>query len=171
MKHFIWLVVTAMVLTACGNSAERLAEEAAERALESEGGGDVDIELGEDGEEGSIVVETEEGTQSMSFGSGELPDGLTLPVMDGYEVIGSTVMQQEGGSLVNAQLEYPDAGLDDLVSFYEDHFSTVGDALLNTSQSGSGDSQTYSWFTESAQVTVSRIEVDGPILVTLNQGS
>ena len=166
MKRIIGLIVLAMVVTACGNAVENLAEQAAEEALESEGvGGNVDIEMGEDGE-GSIVVETEEGTQSVDFGSGELPEELTIPVMDGYEVVGSSVASGDQ-VFVTAQLQYADTSVEELAAFYEDYFSGVDG--VNTTQSESGGIQSFTWSTESEQVAVTEFAEDGPAMVQVTQ--
>ncbi len=58
-----------LTLSACGEAAEQAAEEAAEKAIEDANGGDVDIDIDEDG--GEVKVENSDG----SFVSGgDLPD-------------------------------------------------------------------------------------------------
>lgn len=56
-------------LGACGEAAEKAAEQAAEKAIEDANGGDVDIDIDEDG--GQVKVESSDGTY---VGGGDLPD-------------------------------------------------------------------------------------------------
>lgn len=78
-------LVPALAFTAgCGKASEKLAEKAAERALEDAGGGNVDI-----GKDGSIKIETEDGVyetdgdgnfrvetdDGVSIGGSDIPDG------------------------------------------------------------------------------------------------
>ena len=55
-------VALAVLATGCGNLVERATEEAVERAVESDSGGDVDIEFNDDG----ISVQSDEGDFSLS---------------------------------------------------------------------------------------------------------
>ena len=56
-------------LTACGSAEEAVTE----RILEEAGGGSVDVEIGEDGEDGEIAsIETEDGSLDIEVG-GDLP--------------------------------------------------------------------------------------------------
>ena len=76
------LIGFALVAASCGAAAEKLSEEAVERALESSGGGDVELDVSGDGDEFTINVESEDGT--FSVGSDvEIPSGLQIPVPDG----------------------------------------------------------------------------------------
>ena len=120
MSKLSALVLAALVLAACGN----VGEEIAERAAEAGGGGDVDIELGDDGETGEIVIETEDGTQTVNIGTSELPDGLTVPVPDGYEVLASTSFESEEESLISVTLHYPESELESLIQHFDDVFQS-----------------------------------------------
>lgn len=70
-------LVLALASVGCGAIAEQATEEMMEQAIESQGGGQVEL----DGNDGEMTIETEDGT--MTFGSGEVPaivtDNLELP--------------------------------------------------------------------------------------------
>lgn len=70
-------LVLAIASVGCGAIAEQATEEMVEQAIESQGGGQVEL----DGNDGEMTIETEDG--SMTFGSGEVPaivsDNLDLP--------------------------------------------------------------------------------------------
>jgi hypothetical protein len=82
----IAVLIAATGLTACGAVAEKAGEKATEKAIESQTGGDVDV----DTDDGSVSIETEEG--SASFGTGEVPEDWPddIPLPDGLEVLTSS---------------------------------------------------------------------------------
>lgn len=118
MRQILVLVIAVLLVASCGNAAE----EVAERAIEAGGGGDVDVEFDEDGDTGEIVFETDEGTQTLNVGGGELPEGLTVPVPDGYEVLASSTFESDEESLISATLHYPESELESLIEHFDDLF-------------------------------------------------
>lgn len=92
----------ALVASACSSAAEKISEAAIENALESDGGGNVDVELGDDGQV-SISVEGEDGASFEVGQDIDLPEGLTIPIPDG----GSAVQSGSDGSYVFVALTYP----------------------------------------------------------------
>jgi hypothetical protein len=121
MRRILVLTVAVLLIAACGNAAE----EVAERAIEAGGGGDVDIEFDEDGETGEIVIESDDGTQTVNVGGDELPDGLTVQVPDGYEVLASSSFESDEESLISATLHYPESELESLIQHFDDLFDGV----------------------------------------------
>ena len=121
MRRILVLVVAVLLVAACGNAAE----EVAERAIEAGGGGDVDIEFDEDGETGEFVIESDEGTQTISVGADELPDGLTVQVPDGYEILASSSFASDEESLISVSLHYPESELESLIQHFDDLFDGV----------------------------------------------
>jgi len=66
MRRRTWLltgltILAPFSLVACGEASERLSEEAAERAIEEAGGGNVEI----DADSGEVRVETEDGSMTV----------------------------------------------------------------------------------------------------------
>ena len=61
-----------------------------------------------------MVIEGEDG-DVMTFGTGDLPEGLLVPVADG----GSVLQTFTSGDDVSAVLEYPSSMYDELVSLYD----------------------------------------------------
>ncbi len=123
MKRRWWVVIglVALLATACGAAAEKLAETATEKALEAQGGGDVDIDVSDDGSV-NISVEGEDGS-SLNIGSDiPLPDGLTIPVPDG----GSATQTGSDGSYVFVSLIYPRDRYEEIVAFYDDWTDGTG---------------------------------------------
>ncbi len=163
------LVVLALIIGACGNIAENIAEEAIERGLEAEGGGNVDIDLDSDGE-GSISIEGgAQGDAQMSFGGGELPEGLDIPVVDGYAVAGSSVMSGDDGDFINVILQYPPSEYDALVAYYDDYFDGL-EGSTKTESSSEGF-RNVSWSSNSGEqgVGLTSAETDDFITVAVTQ--
>ncbi len=105
--------VASLGLAACGNVAERVAEEATERAIEADTGGDVDVNLDEDG---SFSMKSEDGSMVMSA-DGELADGFPseVPLVDGTVQASWSTTSPEGESwwvtleVGDAEAAYADA--------------------------------------------------------------
>jgi hypothetical protein len=72
---------TTIGLAACGNVAEKVAEKATERAIESETGGNADVDLDDDG---SFKVRSDDGSFEVTS-DGSLADGFPtdVPLVDG----------------------------------------------------------------------------------------
>jgi hypothetical protein len=155
-KTLIALIGTiVLVATACGGGesvSENLAERLIEDQLEDEGGGDVDINFDDDGDGSfSIDVEGEDGG-SFSFGGGDIPDELTIPIPTGGNVL--TTMVTDGDVLVT--LTYPTSEFDSVVAFYQDWtdgeseefqkststFNSADDVTIRTAAFFSSDSST-----------------------------
>ncbi len=156
MKSLIALIMLSLVLAGCGNAAEEIAE----RAIEAGGNGDADVEfdLDDDGG-GQIVIETEDGTQTVDLGADELPDGLATPFPDGYEVISTTVLEQSGGGVTTATVNYPGGDIDDIVSYYDDFFAGA-EGISRTDNDLESARQVF-WIAPDAVQSVTVIERDG----------
>lgn len=121
--------------TACGAAAEKVGERAAERAIEAQGGGDVDLDL----DDGGFSIETDEGSASMdvdgnlrvdtedgSFtaGSGEVPagwpDDVGFPA--GLEVLAGFEQTSGEEATANITATVPGSAAE-AVAFYEDALS------------------------------------------------
>ena len=130
----IWF---AIVATSCGAAAEKLSEEAVERAIESGGGGDVELDVSGDGDEFTVNVDSEEGT--FSIGSDvEIPDELEIPVPEGGSA--TSAGTQEGS--VFASITYPIERYDELVDFYDNWTSGTGDEWDTSTSTFDMDGQT-----------------------------
>lgn len=117
------VVTGALALAGCGQVAEKVGEEAAEKAIEQGSGGDVQLDLEDD----SIKIEGEDG--SLSIGGGEMPEDfpseVTLPP-GGTVVAGSSFQDGKNtGWLVE--------------STYADSPSTLSDSLATGLESGGFD--------------------------------
>jgi len=166
MRSLIGLVVLVLLVAACGNAAEELTE----RAIEAGGGGNADVELDLDDEgQGEVVVETEDGTQTMNFGSGELPDELEIPVPDGYEVVASSVLEQGDEQIVTASLTYPGGDIDEIVAHFDDWYEDLDG--VNKSENSFDDGRQVVWFTQTPvrNVSVMGRAGEGSVEVTVSQ--
>ncbi len=116
MHRFVTLVLVGLMLivAGCGNVAERVAEEALERAAEAEGGGDVDIDIS--GEGGKMEITKEDGSESFVVGEDvALPEGFSLPIPDG----GTVVMAIEDSMGDTVTVTYDKDRYDEIAAFYE----------------------------------------------------
>ena len=167
---YLTVVLAASLVTACGATAERAIEGAAERAAESGGGGDVEIDLSEDG--ASMRAEGEDFEVEMGSGA-DLPDGLTIPVPEGGDV--NTSGSQ--GSYVFVAIQYPSQRFDEIVGFYEDWTSKDGESWQraeSTFSSDEGTNRHVQWLSGASSIAVDdciTLDDDEPIAVcvTVNQ--
>lgn len=168
------VVISALVLltAACGGKSaeEQLLEEIMENSGEDIG--DLDINLDEDdgnfsisveGEDGedinitgsgddddfSMTVEGEDG-EVMTIGGGEIPEELTLPYVDGGDVVQSFVSNTD----VTVVLQYPGAQFDQLVAFYDSELNS-GDVDRNESSytTDDGTFRNVAWYPSSGDWT------------------
>lgn len=150
-----------LLLAACGGQSAE--DELLEQILENSGDdiGDVNIDLGEDGEgfnlnvtgedgedvsisgsgnddEMTITVEGEDGG-TMTFGGGEIPEGLQIPVPPGGEVQSSIVSNDE----MLVSIAYPGDSYDEIVTFYDGQLDADSDAVEKTETSFSTEEGTF----------------------------
>lgn len=141
------LLPALLLFGGCGEASDKAAETAAEKAIESQSGGDVDVDVDngevkvetEDGTyesdgDGNVRIETEDGT--FTGGSG-LPDDWPedIPMPDGVEVVygssspeGATVTVTGSGSVDELMADFEDA-LSDWTAEDETTMETGGDTF------------------------------------------
>ncbi len=141
MKALVTLIAMSLIVAACGNAAE----EVAERAIEAGGDGNVNVELDDDG--GEFTIESDDGTQTVNVGSGELPEELTVPLPDGYEVVVSSVADQPGGRFVSVMLTFPGGDIEAIAAHFDAYYDGV-DGTSRQQLSFEGGTQ-YVWSNES----------------------
>lgn len=95
---FTVAVVASLALASCGAAAEKASEKATEQMIESQTGGDVDVNTDGDGK---VEIDTDQG--SMSFGTGDLPEDWPedLEVPEGIEILSGTSMDAADGRLTS----------------------------------------------------------------------
>jgi len=138
MRTLLLVPLIAVGLTACGAAQEAVGEQLVEQAA----GGDVDLELGDDGQIASI--ETEDGSLEMSAG-GEVPEEWPddVPLFDGGTVNSSQVATSDGQTIVSIDFladADADASLDAMVDLYESAgFTTTATTNMGDGSGGSID--------------------------------
>jgi len=153
MRALLLVPFVAVGLTACGAAQEAVSEQLVEQAV----GGDVDLELGDDGQVASI--ETEDGSLEMNAGA-EVPEEWPgdVPLFDGGEIFSSQVFTVDGETSVVVSYTTdadPEATFDSLIEAYEaagfaaestsrgdfaSYFGTRGDTILSAALISSVDS-------------------------------
>jgi hypothetical protein len=142
---------TAVLTAGCGAAADKVAEQATEQAIESQTGGDVDIDTSGDG---SVEIETEDG--SMSFGTGEVPADWPedVPLPNDLEVLSGSTTQAADGELVAIVGTTSDSP--------EEMLASMKEALADWTISGEstvtfddGSSTSAQWETDGRRVTFS----------------
>ncbi|MCP3995707.1 MAG: hypothetical protein GY722_11665 [bacterium] len=125
--------------------------------VEGEDGEEMTITGGGDDEEFTVTVEGEDGG-TMSIGGGEIPDGLTLPVADGGDVLTSFVSDQD----MSVMLIYPGAAYDQIAAFYEAQLPSGEDVFKseNSFTDDEGEHRSISWIGDSFMVSVQ--DCEGP---------
>ncbi|MDH3248721.1 MAG: hypothetical protein OEQ47_07155 [Acidimicrobiia bacterium] len=152
MKSLITWLALGLVLGGCGSAAEEIVE----RAAEANGGGDVEIELDDEG--GEFVIESDGGTQTVNIGDGDLPEGLITPIPDGYEVVASSALEQADGRFVTAILVYPGGDIEQIAAHFDDYYEGLG-GTTRQQTSFEGGTQ-YVWSNERG-IGVAAIARDG----------
>lgn len=121
-RWVILFAATAMIAAACSSAVDNTAERIVEKAIESQGQGNVDVELNDDGGV-SLSVEGEDGN-SVNFGNEvPVPDELTIPIPDG----GKATVSGSDGSNVFVSVTFAKDRYDELISFYDDWTTGSGD--------------------------------------------
>jgi hypothetical protein len=143
------LTTTSVLITGCGAVAEKAGEKAAEKAIESQGGGNVDIDTSGDGE---ISIDTDEG--SVSFGSGEVPAEWPedVPIPDGLEVSTGSTIDASDGRLVSV-VGTTDLDPAELLELFTDALSDWDISGESSTTSTSGDMTSAQWDTEGRRFT------------------
>lgn len=150
------LLVMVFAAAACGNVAEGVAE----RAIESESGGEADIDF--DAGDDTATIEFSDGEDdesgTMIIGGTDLPDGFPIPVPDGFEVSSTSSFESSDGVQYSAVLIWDRDAFDDISDFYEDHFSGMSD--VTRSEFSSEGTTTRSWTTADFMTNVSVTQDD-----------
>jgi hypothetical protein len=146
----IIVALLALVVAACGGG-DSLAENLTERAIEQAGGGNVDVDFDENGDDFEVNVQTDEG--SMTIGGGEIPDGLTVPLPDGGDVQSSITMNND----LTVSLAWPTSEYEPLVSYYDDW--TGGEAQefdrsSSTFETDDGVFRTTTWYSSDRNISI-----------------
>lgn len=160
-RHLTIAAATGAMFVAagCADAAERVTERGLEAAIESQGGGEVDLDLDDNG---SVSVETEDG--SFSMGQTEIPDDWPseVPLPPDLEVQSVTQQREaESGITSTMVMGSTDMAPEQVAELYADALSSW-DETMNTVSSSAGAS--------SVQVAFERPERDS-VLVMANQDS
>ncbi|MBK6858286.1 MAG: hypothetical protein IPG97_17475 [Microthrixaceae bacterium] len=157
--------VVALILSGCGAAAEKAGEKATEQILEEQIGGNVDIDTAGDG---SVEIETEEG--SASFGTGEVPEDwpefLELP--DDLEIQSGTTIDASDGRLVTI-VGITDETPEDVLARYKDVLADWEISGESTSTGGGSTITGAQWENGEERVTLaaSDTEADARTFLTL----
>jgi len=122
------------------NIADKIAEEAIEKAIESDSGENVDIDF----DDGEMTIESDDGEVSIGMGS-DLPDNFpdNVPVYPDMEIISSWSVTEDDKDSYSINGLTEDAG-DDVFAWYkeslsgweiENEFSASGDDMKTSSLS------------------------------------
>jgi len=141
---------TALLAASCGGSGNSLTGRALEKAIESQGGGNIDFSQNGDG----FTVETEDG--SLSFDSGDngsvasgtdsdgnsfkftdtqqVPDGFPLPMPDNVEVTHGNTSEFKGQTSYSVTYSFDPSRVDELKAFYGKTLTDMGLNMAGSSQ-------------------------------------
>lgn len=120
----------ATALAGCGG--DQIAEEVVERQVEGAlgtAGGDVEIDIDEEGESGSITVEGEDGDATFSFGGSDLPEGFPAELVpDGATIETSSTIASGDGAMDMVSF-ITDRATEELFDHYVDLLPSLGYTL------------------------------------------
>lgn len=170
----------AVLLTGCGAAADEAAERAVEQAIESETGGDVDIDTDGDGSfnietedgtissdgDGNVEIDTEDG--SFSAGTGEVPEAWPsdIPLPDDLTVLSSTELDSSDGRLILVSGTTGTSAAD-LLDEYRSALSGWTVSGESTSTGGGATIAGAQFDTDGRRVTVQASEVEGETTVNV----
>ncbi len=147
------VIAFALLTAACGDPAEVLNEQLLENI---EGVENVEINEGD----GTFEVTIEEDGERITIGGGEVPDGLTVPVADGGQVVGAASSDTD----IFVSLTYPGDQFDDLVAQYQSWADGSGrevDKTQSTYESDGTEIRNVSWSTNDGSVFVNVSDCNG----------
>lgn len=125
------LLAASLGLAGCGAVADEVAERAVEEGLERAGGAS-DVELDLDNEDGSLSIESSEG--SLRIGAQDVPEDFPaeVPLPDDVEVMSSMSFSEDAGTAFNLNMNATgDAAT--LGDELESRFADAGFTLTGTS--------------------------------------
>ncbi len=172
---FTGLIIACMalapLLAGCGEAAaERQVGEMLEKAMESEGGGDVDVVISGD-DSGSISISGDDGNASMSFGgSADVPEGFPKDLLpDDADVQSAMTFSENDASMDNVSFTSK-KGLDDMYQWYLDALPNAGYTVENKLQFDSDGSKTFTIISTGSNndCTVSGTEGDDGTVYTIS---
>lgn len=138
-------------LSACGKAAEKVSEKMAEKAAEKAAGGDANVNI--DSKDGSLKIETDDGSFSMGSAAdvpADWPSDIPLP--DGFSPEGHANMSADGETSITLT-GYTDMSPDDAMAFYVDALSSWENEG-NTSASNNGYAQTTGSFRDGTRTVM-----------------
>jgi hypothetical protein len=147
---------------ACGGDSGSPSDGALEEIIESQGGGDVDI----DSDDGEITIESDDGSFSSSS-SGELPEGWPddVPLPDDFEIQGSSrIADGSSGGAVLTVSGMTGMSVEEVQEFYTSALDGWTEGLNMVNSSGGTDSLTLA-------LEHDEIENRGLMLSASNDGS
>ena len=140
------VIAFALLAAACGGAAEVVNEQ----LLESIEGVE-NVEINED--DGSFEVTIEEDGESITIGGGEIPEGLTVPIPPGGDVVGAASSDSD----ISVSLTFPGDQYDDLVAQYQSWADGSGQEVAkseSTYESDGTEIRNVSWSTDDGSVFV-----------------
>jgi hypothetical protein len=139
-------IAVALLAAACGGAGEVVNEQ----LLESIEGVE-NVEINQD--DGSFEITIEEDGESITIGGGEIPEGLTVPVPSGGDVVGAASSDTD----ISVSLMFPGDQYDDLVAQYQSWADGSGEEVAKSESTYDSDGteiRNVSWSTNSGSVFV-----------------
>ena len=136
----------ALIVAACGGAAEVVNEQ----LLESIEGVE-NVEINQD--DGTFEFTIEEDGETITIGGGEVPEGLTVPVPNGGQVVGAASSDTD----ISVSLMFPGDQYEDLVAQYQSWADGSGQEVAkseSTYESDGTEIRNVSWSTDDGSVFV-----------------
>jgi len=140
------VIAFALLTAACGDAAEVLNEQLLENIEGVE-----NVEINED--DGTFEVTIEEDGETITIGGGDIPEGLTVPVANGGQVVAAASSDTD----ISVSLIYPGDRFDELVAQYQswaDDSSQEVDKAESTYESDGTEIRNATWTTDDGSVFV-----------------
>lgn len=135
--------------------------------------GTVKVDVDPDGDEGTIKVESSDGSMTITGdGGGELPEGWPseVQVPEGGTVTSAVALNGEEQGWT-ASLTYPDTSSEDLTAEVKSNLESAGFTLQGEFTSGEGAMGTYAGNGYAVTAMVGQEDADATLLVTIAKES
>lgn len=165
-------VVALGIVAALAGCGEQIAEEVVERQVEGAlgtAGGDVEIDIDEDGESGTITMEGEDGDATFSFGGSDLPEGFPAELIPAGATIETSSTIASGDGAMDMVSFVTDRATDELFDHYVDLVPSLGYTLEQQMENTINDVTSFgvTGSADGVTVTISGTPQDGGTSVSV----
>lgn len=160
----VWLLAAASMV-GCSAASGAIDEAVTEAVIERGGGGDVDLDLDDDG---SFAIETEDG--SFAASSGSVPDAwpADIPLPTGLTAVSSTDFSDQSGARAITVTGTTSNSIDDLEQVYDDAFTGWDEVTRSRFESNDSVTWQVGFELDDRQVFITASQSGSDVILTIS---